>query len=84
MNQNLEFLSNEWLEYIIKSDSIVSTHGFKEICQNALDARKENKQLYEALDDMISLIDEYGDNILKAHTSRVWEARKILNGDFEL
>jgi len=84
METNLNFLSNEWLEYIIKSDSIISTRGFKDICQNCLDARKSNKKLYEALDDMIRLIDEHGDNILKAHASRIWEAKKILNEDFEL
>jgi len=82
MNNKPKFLSNEWLEYIIQSDSIISTHGFKDICQNTLNARKENNELRNALKDMVEIIDDHGDNIIKAHVNKILNARKMLNKEF--
>jgi len=78
------YLTNDWLEYIIKSDGIISDRGYKEICQSAIDIRKANRELYDALNDMINLIDEHGDKNIKAHATKILKARKLLDLKFEI
>ena len=76
--ENNHYLSDEWLEYIIKSDSILSDRGYKEICQNALNIREDNRMLHDALKNMIEIIDDHGDNIIKAHAIEILKARNLL------
>jgi len=78
---NNHYLSDEWLEYIIKSDSIISDRGYKEICQSALDVREDNRKLYDSLNNLIKIIDDHGDNIIKAHATKILEARNLLKKD---